>query len=188
MRVSRDLALGVPQLYSVVAGVRAMHRYGDRVPTDATARGGAERDDLHAAAERRLARVGQRHTKQRRAILELVSAAGRPVSVPDLLGDDGSVVSQSSLYRNLVVLEGVGVLQRFTGAGNHDRFELSEALSGLHHHHLTCTVCGLVVDIPADPDVETAVAGEARRITAQLGALVTGHSLDLYGRCADCGR
>ena len=108
MGVSRDLALGVLQLYSVVAGRRAMHRYGDRVPTDATGRGGAERDDLHAAAERRLARVGQRHTKQRRAILELVSAARRPVSVPELLGDDGSVVSQSSLYRNLVVLEGVG--------------------------------------------------------------------------------
>jgi Fur family transcriptional regulator, ferric uptake regulator len=158
------------------------------VPTDVTATTGTDRDDLHAAAERRLARVGQRHTRQRRAILDLVAAAGRPVSVPDLRGDNGSDVSQSSLYRNLVVLEGVGVLQRVTGAGNHDRFELSEALSGQHHHHLTCTVCGLVIDIPADPDVETAVTGEARRISAELAAVVTGHSLDLYGRCADCGR
>jgi Fur family ferric uptake transcriptional regulator len=108
--------------------------------------------------------------------------------VPELLGEDGSGVSQSSLYRNLVVLEGVGVLQRVTGAGHHDRFELSEALSGQHHHHLTCTACGLVVDIPADPDVEAAVALEASRIAAQLSAFVTGHSLDLYGRCADCSR
>ena len=45
-----------------------------------------EVDELHAAAERRLARVGQRHTRQRRAILELVAAAARPVSVPDLEG------------------------------------------------------------------------------------------------------
>jgi Fur family ferric uptake transcriptional regulator len=165
-----------------------VRRYGDRVPSDATGNGSADRDELHAAAERRLARVGQRHTKQRRAILDLVAAAGRPVSVPDLLGDDTSDVSQSSLYRNLVVLEGVGVLQRVTGAGNHDRFELSEALSGQHHHHLTCTVCGLVVDIPADPEVEAAVAGEARRIAAQMAAVVTGHSLDLYGRCVDCSR
>lgn len=156
--------------------------------TDARGSGNAVPDELHAAAERRLARVGQRHTKQRRAILDLVAAAGRPVSVPDLQGDDGSDVSQSSLYRNLVVLESVGVLQRVTGAGNHDRFELSEALSGQHHHHLTCTVCGLVIDIPADPDVESAVAGESRRISAELSAVVTGHSLDLYGRCADCGR
>lgn len=149
---------------------------------------GADREDLHAAAERRLARVGQRHTRQRRAIVELISTAARPVSVPDLLGEDGAAVSQSSLYRNLVVLESVGVLQRVTGAGHHDRFELSEALSGQHHHHLTCTACGLVVDIPADPDVEAAVAGEASRITAEFAAVVTGHSLDLYGRCADCSR
>ena len=149
---------------------------------------GTDREQLHAAAERRLTRVGQRHTKQRRAILELIAAAARPVSVPELLGEDGSGVSQSSLYRNLVVLEGVGVLQRVTGAGHHDRFELSEALSGQHHHHLTCTACGLVVDIPADPDVEAAVAEEASRIAAQLSAFVTGHSLDLYGRCADCSR
>ena len=165
-----------------------MRRYGDRVPSDATGRGGADRDELHAAAERRLARVGQRHTKQRRAILELVAAAGRPVSVPDLLGDDGSDVSQSSLYRNLVVLEGVGVLQRVTGAGNHDRFELSEALSGQHHHHLTCTVCGLVVDIPADPDVERRSPARRAASPPSSAAVVTGHSLDLYGRCADCGR
>ena len=138
------------------------------------------------AAERRLVRLGQRHTRQRRAILDLVAAAGRPVSVPDLLGGTDAGVSQSSLYRNLVVLETVGVLQRVTGVGNHDRFELSEALSGQHHHHLTCTVCGLVIDIPADPGVEAAVAGEAGRISADLSAVVTGHSLDLYGRCADC--
>jgi Fur family transcriptional regulator, ferric uptake regulator len=158
------------------------------VASDATEHRTADHDDLHAAAERRLTRVGQRHTKQRRAILDLVAAAGRPVSVPDLLGEDGSDVSQSSLYRNLVVLESVGVLQRVTGVGNHDRFELSEALSGQHHHHLTCIVCGLVIDIPADPAVETAVAGEAQRIAGELAAVVTGHSLDLYGRCADCSR
>jgi Fur family ferric uptake transcriptional regulator len=155
------------------------------VPTDAERRGATTRDELHAAAERRLARVGQRHTKQRRAILDLVATAGRPVSVPDLRGGDGSELSQSSLYRNLVVLEGVGVLERLTGADN-DRFELSEALSGHHHHHLTCVVCGLVTDIPADPAVERAVAAEARRLGEEHGATITGHSLDLYGRCADC--
>ena len=93
------------QLYPAVARLRSTRRYGDRVPTDGTPSGSTDRDDLHAAAERRLARVGQRHTKQRRAILDLVATAGRPVSVPDLLGEDGSAVSQSSLYRNLVVLE-----------------------------------------------------------------------------------
>jgi Fur family transcriptional regulator, ferric uptake regulator len=143
------------------------------------------REAIHLAAERRLARVGQRHTRLRRGILDLVAGAGRPVTVPDLLQID-SGVAQSSLYRNLVVLEDVGILQRVAGWGNHDRFELSESLSGHHHHHLKCTSCGSVSDIPANHGFETAVDAEAAAITAELGFEVTGHSVDLYGVCDDC--
>lgn len=146
----------------------------------------ATTDALHAAAERRLAKVGQRHTRQRRAILELVASVSRPVTVPDLLALDEADVSQSSLYRNLVVLEDVGVLQRVAGWGNHDRFELSESLSGHHHHHLMCTACGLVVDIPTNHGFEKAMAAEADKVSGELGFEVTGHSVDLYGRCGDC--
>lgn len=152
--------------------------------TTATAR--TRLDELHDAAARRLTKVGQRHTRQRRSILELVVDAGRPVTVPDLLAAGGDDVSQSSLYRNLVVLEDVGVLHRVAGLGNHDRFELSEALSGHHHHHLQCTSCGLVVDIPTNHGFEAAMAAEAEKVSDELDFEVTGHSVDLYGRCADC--
>jgi Fe2+ or Zn2+ uptake regulation protein len=146
----------------------------------------ASREALHGAAERRLAKAGQRHTRQRRAILDLVVAAGRPVTVPDLLAHDGADVAQSSLYRNLVVLEEVGVLQRVAGFGNHDRFELSEALSGHHHHHLQCTGCGVVIDVPTDNGFEQAMADEADKVAGELGFRVTGHSVDLYGLCQEC--
>jgi Fe2+ or Zn2+ uptake regulation protein len=147
----------------------------------------ATKEALHGAAERRLAKVGQRHTRQRRAILDLVVAAGAPVSVPDLLSREGADVSQSSLYRNLVVLEEVGVLQRVAGFGNHDRFELSEALSGHHHHHLQCTGCGVVIDVPTDSGFEQAMADEAEKASRGLGFRVTGHSVDLFGLCRKCG-
>ena len=149
-----------------------------------TSEGSAEA--IHGAAERRLAKVGQRHTRQRREILELVVAARRPMSVPDLLSLDNADVSQSSLYRNLVVLEDVGVLQRVAGWGNHDRFELSESLSGHHHHHLKCTSCGSMSDIPANHGFERAVDIEAKAIAGDLGFVITGHSVDLYGLCPSC--
>jgi Fe2+ or Zn2+ uptake regulation protein len=161
----------------------------DRIELIATVTsvGRTRHDAVHAAAERRLSGAGQRHTRQRRAIIELISAAGRPVTVPELLaGDRAGSASQSSLYRNLAVLEDVGVVQRVTTPGTHDRFELSEALSGGHHHHLTCTSCGVVIDVDADPDVERAVAAETRRVAAELDAVITGHSLELYGLCHDC--
>ena len=145
-----------------------------------------QRDSIQAAAERRLAKVGQRHTRLRREILDLVVAAGRPVTVPELMSIDHAGVAQSSLYRNLVVLEDVGVLQRVAGWGNHDRFELSESLSGHHHHHLKCTSCGSVSDIPANHRFESAVDAEARAISAEVGFVVSGHSVDLYGLCPAC--
>lgn len=157
-----------------------------RVATEQTVSGATTRVAIHAAAERRLVKVGQRHTRQRREILDLVVSAARPVSVPDLLSLEDADVSQSSLYRNLVVLEDVGVLQRVAGWGNHDRFELSESLSGHHHHHLKCTSCGLVSDIPANHGFERAVATEATSISDELGFEVTGHSVDLYGLCPSC--
>ena len=52
-----------------------------------------QRDSLHAAAERRLARVGQRHTRLRREILDLVAEAGRPVTVPELMSIDDADTS-----------------------------------------------------------------------------------------------
>jgi len=156
----------------------------------ATEHATVQREAIHLAAERRLARVGQRHTRLRREILDLVAGAGRPVTVPELLSIDDAggraSVVQSSLYRNLVVLEDVGVLQRVAGWGNHDRFELSESLSGHHHHHLKCTSCGSVSDIPANHGFETAVDVEAAAVSADVGFAVTGHSVDLYGICADC--
>ena len=147
---------GVPGDPGGSSAVPSYRRYGDRDAGEATRRHVADRDELHAAAERRLARVGQRHTRQRRAILDLVATAGRPVSVPDLLGETPPPCRRARCTATSSCSRRVGVLQRVTGVGNHDRFELSEALSGQHHHHLTCTVCGLVIDIPADPAVEAA--------------------------------
>ena len=140
----------VPGVTVVAVSSPAGHR-SSASPRDAI-------DEVHGAAERRLSKVGQRHTRQRREILERVASAGRPVTVPDLLAGDDSV-SQSSLYRNLVVLVDVGVLQRVAGWGNHDRFELSESLSGHHHHHLTCTVCGKVDDITPTATLRTSDGG-----------------------------
>ncbi len=94
-----------------------------------------QRDAIHAAAERRLAKVGQRHTRLRRDILDLVVAAAGPVTVPELMSRDNGPrgsgrVAQSSLYRNLVVLEDVGVLQRVAGWGTTTASSSARASAG----------------------------------------------------------
>ena len=64
-------------------------------------------------------------------------------------------------------------------------FELDEALSGQHHHHLHCTSCSVVVDVPAGPQLEDAVVAQAAELAADLGRAVAGHSVDLFGLCAE---
>lgn len=144
----------------------------------------SERDATIAS---RLDRAGQRYTAQRRTIVEAIAGAGGPVTTPDVLARAGHRLSQSSVYRNLAVLADVGILRRISTAGDFDLFELDEELSDQrHHHHLHCTSCGRVIDVPAGRGLERAVAAEAAVLADELGFLVDGHSVDLYGRCVDC--
>lgn len=138
------------------------------------------------AIESRLTDLGQRYTAQRRAIIDAVAAAGRPVTVPEVIAGSGHRLSQSSVYRNLAVLADAGVLRRLVSGGDFDLFELDESLSGQHHHHLHCTSCAAVIDVPAGSRLERAVTAEAAELEDALGFAVAGHSVDLYGVCTDC--
>ncbi len=93
---------------------------------------------------------------------------------------------QSSVYRNLTVLAEAGVVQRVLGADEFGRFELAEALSGRHHHHLVCGSCGVVADVESSPRLERALAVAARAAGQASGFEVTDHRIDLVGRCPAC--
>ena len=63
--------------------------------------------DLHATIETRLRAVGQRYTPKRRALVDMLRRAGKPVSMTDVVSGR-SAPPQSSAYRNLAVLEHAG--------------------------------------------------------------------------------
>lgn len=139
---------------------------------------------VHEEIALRLARLDQRYTRLRRALVEAMAGAGRPVTIPEILKTNPGL-SQSSAYRNIATLIDAGAARRVTGAGDHGRFELAEDLAG-HHHHLVCATCGTVVDVSPSPRLERAL-GEAAVAAAQVdGFRVTEHRFDLVGRCADC--
>ena len=138
----------------------------------------------HDQIAARLIAVGQRYTPVRRATVEALVAAGRPVTVPVLLAMIHGV-PQSSAYRTLAALAEVHVVVKFPGAGGEGRFELAEGLTGHHHHHLVCSSCGEVTDVEPSSRLERALA-EAAQAAADLGYVVTGHRFDLLGTCAAC--
>jgi Fe2+ or Zn2+ uptake regulation protein len=139
---------------------------------------------IHDAVGVRLARVDQRYTKLRRLLVETLAVAARPLTIPEIVASTPRL-PQSSAYRNVTTLMEVGVVCRVPGTDDHGRYELAEELSG-HHHHLVCTHCGRVEDVPATPRLELALDDAARAVTDRQGYQVNEHRFDQLGLCPDC--
>jgi len=141
--------------------------------------------DINQPAKLRLQDQNQRFTGKRAALVEVLAAAGRPLTIPDILKQNKKL-AQSSVYRNLQILERAGVVQRIVTADEHARFELSDELTGNHHHHVVCLVCGNVEDVPAMDGVEESLHAAVSQIDAATGFITEQHRVDLLGRCQDC--
>ena len=142
--------------------------------------------DLEREAQTRLGSVDQRFTRNRRSLVEILSRTGRPLTMPELL-EAGPDLAQSSVYRNLVVLEQAGVVRRIVTNDEFSRYELAEDLTGHHHHHLVCTNCGAVEDFTVPEEIESLLESALRVTADQRGFTVESHRLDLLGRCDACG-
>jgi Fe2+ or Zn2+ uptake regulation protein len=141
-------------------------------------------DDLHAAVAERLQASGQRYTANRRAVVEALAAADRPLTIPEVL--TGRVLPQSSAYRNVALLEETGVLHRVTSTDEFARFELAEDITEHHHHHLICSSCGEVADFTVSQQLETALEDAMHEVAGGTGFMPEHHRLDLLGRCRRC--
>jgi len=140
--------------------------------------------DVRESAATRLAAYGQRLTANREAIVDTLAGASRPQTIPEIL-DERPGLAQSSVYRNLVILEEAGIVHRVLGTDEFARWELAEHLTG-HHHHLICASCGKVEDVPASAGLERSVAAAAAAISRTTGFRTEHHRLDLVGLCATC--
>lgn len=125
-----------------------------------------------------------RLTAHRRAVLGALEAAGRPLSVEEVV--DAAEVPMSTAYRNLSELVDCGVVARVAGTGGADRHELAEALSHHHHHHMVCTRCGTVSDFDPSRQLERLIAREIEQILDETGFAVDHHVFDVRGLCRRC--
>jgi Fur family transcriptional regulator, ferric uptake regulator len=142
-------------------------------------------DDLHSVATQRLRRISQRYTSGRRVLVEVLAAAERPLTIPQILQRDASLAT-SSVYRNLVTLEQAGIVAKVVTSQDHACFELGEQLGRHHHHHLVCAECGRVDDFTLPEGVEGSLDQALRRAARKQGYRPLTHRLDLTGTCPDC--
>ena len=156
----------------------------DGTPRTSYTRAAMTATALHETVSRLLQGQQQRLTPTRELIVGVFDAADRPLTIPEILAAAPGL-AQSSLYRNLAVLEQAGVVHRLVTHDDFARYELAEDLTG-HHHHLVCSNCGRVEDLPATPAVERSVAAAIDDAARQAGFRTQHHRLDLVGLCAQC--
>lgn len=142
-------------------------------------------DELHDEISALLRSADQRYTKGRRALVTTLRRIGQPMTLPQIL-EAGDGLAQSSVYRNLAVLEDAGVVTRIVTNDEFARYELAEQLTE-HHHHLICQSCGDVTDFSLGTRTESTLDRALHRIADDAGFQVEAHRLDLVGTCADCG-
>jgi len=92
----------------------------------------------------------------------------------------------SSIYRTLAVLTQAGAVRRLAGLDGIARFELAEAVSGEHYHHLACADCGTMEVLLLPAKVENGLARAAAAVRRSGRFTVDSHQVELIGRCAAC--
>ncbi|WP_121256220.1 Fur family transcriptional regulator [Nocardioides ferulae] len=135
-------------------------------------------DDLRA----RLRGKGFRLTPQRQLILDAVERLGHGTA-EDVLAEvqqQVSAVNQSTVYRNLDVLEQLGLVRHIHLTGKAPTYH---STSGPQHFHLTCRNCRCVISVDQD------VAAEfTARLRAEHGFVVDVGHLTVFGHCESCDR
>lgn len=143
--------------------------------------------ELDAIAREHMSAAGHLYTRGRQLVLETLAGLGSPATIPVILHTEPSLV-QSSLYRNLAVLEEAGLVSRVDVGDERAYFELSELVTRQHHHHLVCRGCSTVVDVVLPARAEQTLGRVFSAAATDAGFELEDHRLDLVGLCAGCGR
>ena len=123
----------------------------------------------------------QRLTKQRRAITEALASQENFRSAQEihaLLAASGETIGLSTVYRNLTEMFEVRDVDMIIGTDGESQYRLC---SSSHHHHLTCTKCGLAIEITGE-----ALEVWAKQVGIDNGFTEISHTLEITGICRTC--
>jgi Fe2+ or Zn2+ uptake regulation protein len=141
--------------------------------------------ELDPMARERMSTAGHVYTRGRQLVLQTLAELAAPATIPAILAAAPALV-QSSLYRNLAVLEEAGLVTRVDVGDERAYFELSELVTQDHHHHLVCRSCSTVVDVTLPTRAEQSLERVFSAAATEAGFELEDHRVDLVGLCADC--
>ncbi len=128
-----------------------------------------------------LSRQGYKLTRQRRAVVEVVTQANTRLSAADVYVEAQGAcpdLGLTTVYRTLEILEQMGVIRR---VHLDDGCEGFAPASAEHGHLLICSGCQTTIEFE-DCDLKALL----KRVSAQTGFTIEQHWLELVGLCPHC--
>jgi Fur family ferric uptake transcriptional regulator len=121
-----------------------------------------------------------KNTKRRRAVLNVLADADRPLTAEDIHSQviNDVHMSVSTTYRILAVLSEKGILLKNLSQDGKAYYQVN---GQQHKHYLTCTLCNKTIPIDGCP--LEALEAELNKDT---GYIITGHHLEFIGICPAC--
>lgn len=130
--------------------------------------------------KREFSDMGYRMTRQRAAILEVLSGTPGHLTADQVyqrVRRKCPGTNLTTVYRNLALMTQEGLIGKVNFGDDRSRFESNRG----HHHHLVCLKCGRVLEISECP-----VHLEERLLKA-VGFNLIRHQFEAFGYCEDCG-
>lgn len=135
----------------------------------------------------RLASRNYKMTPQRKEILQIFieSEDDNHLSAEEvhkLLREKDFDFGLATVYRNVELLNTLGILNKVEFGDGRTRYELSSSDPQLHqHHHLICLNCKKIIEFEDDllDDLEA-------HISRKSGFQILNHEVKFFGYCSDC--
>lgn len=128
--------------------------------------------------------AGYKSTKARQALIStLIQHRSNFLSAEglfDAFKKEYPEINVSTVYRNLAILEELGIVHKLNGDDGIAKYKLME--TNEHHHHIICKNCGKTAIIDFCPMSILNPFVDKKDFT------LTDHKLELYGYCKDCDR
>lgn len=128
----------------------------------------------------RLRDRGWRLTAQRRVVAEVLNGEHMHLTADEVherAGQRLPEISRATVYNTLGELVALGEVLEVATDGRAKRYDPN---AHRPHHHLVCTGCRTIRDVPAAPDLGLLPADTA------FGFAVTGVEITYRGLCPDC--
>ena len=128
-----------------------------------------------------LSEQGYKLTRQRRAVVEVVTQAHTRLSAADVFAQAQRGcpdLGLTTVYRTLEILEQMGVIRR---VHLDDGCEGFAPASAAHGHHLICSRCQETIEFE-----DCNMAALLKRVSEQTGFAIEQHWLELVGLCPTC--